>query len=106
MSDPKEILEKLDDINARAEEIKKRNKITKDEKVIKTEKELEEERAGARAGSEFLASVLAGAIIGYAIDWFFSTLPWGMIIFIILGFVSGAYRANATMQESYKNSEK
>ncbi len=51
----------------------------------------------SRAASEFLASVFAGGLIGYGIDWFFGTIPWGLIVFMILGFASGVYRANETM---------
>lgn len=63
----------------------------------------DDELKGSRAGSEFLANVIAGGLIGYGIDWWLSSAPWGMIAFIILGFVSGVYRANAAMKE---NSEK
>ena len=40
-----------------------------------------------RLSSEFIAGVVVGAGIGYAIDTFFGTTPWGMIIFLMLGFV-------------------
>ncbi len=55
-----------------------------------------------RAGSEFLANIIAGWVIGFGIDWFFGTKPWGMIIFMILGFVSGVLRANQAMQKNRK----
>ncbi len=106
MSEKKEILQKLDEINNRAQEIKQRNKTIETKNFVIDAKNSEEERIGARAGSEFLASVLAGAIIGYGIDWFFNVQPWGMIIFIILGFVSGTFRANTTMQQTNKKTEK
>ncbi len=64
----------------------------------------EGEIKSARAGSEFLASVFGGGLIGYMIDWMFGTLPWGVIFFLIMGFVSGVYRANAQM--SQENEEK
>ena len=100
MSEEKEIIEKLDKLNERAEEIRKRNKVDDYDIYESSDAEATEgERRGARAGSEFLASILGGAIIGYGIDWLFLTKPWGMILFMILGFVSGTYRANATMQD-------
>ena len=63
----------------------------------------EDSRKSAQAGSQFLANVFAGAFIGYGVDWFFDTLPWGLIVFICLGFVTGVYNANAQMQK--KNEE-
>lgn len=55
---------------------------------------------GANAGYEFLAYVISGGIVGYAVDFFAKTLPWGLILFIILGFVLGVIRANKRMRES------
>lgn len=42
-----------------------------------------------RLGSEFIAGVLVGGLIGYAIDKWFGVEPWGLIIFILLGFLAG-----------------
>ena len=68
-----------------------------------SEKESPGAKKSAHAGSEFLASVFAGAFIGYGIDWYFNTTPWAMIVFIIMGFVSGVFRANAAMKNTDKN---
>ena len=54
---------------------------------------------GANIGYEFLAYVISGGIVGYAIDYFAKTLPWGMIVFIVLGFVLGVIRANKRMRD-------
>jgi len=42
-----------------------------------------------KMGSEFIAGVIVGAVIGYSIDRLFGTTPWGMIIFLLLGFAAG-----------------
>jgi ATP synthase protein I len=42
-----------------------------------------------RLGSEFVAGVLVGAGLGWAIDRFFGTAPWAMIVFLLLGFGAG-----------------
>ncbi|WP_428032663.1 AtpZ/AtpI family protein [Ancylobacter sp.] len=42
-----------------------------------------------RLGAEFVAGVLVGAGLGWAIDRFFGIAPWGMIVFILLGFGAG-----------------
>lgn len=55
-----------------------------------------------RAGSELLANVFAGAFLGFLFDKFFATAPWGMIAMMVLGFISGVVRANATLQNKNK----
>ena len=42
-----------------------------------------------RLSSEFVAGILVGAGIGYLIDRLAGTSPWGMIVFLLLGFVAG-----------------
>lgn len=42
-----------------------------------------------RLGAEFVAGVLVGAGLGWAIDRFLGVAPWGMIVFILLGFGAG-----------------
>lgn len=44
------------------------------------------------AGMDFLSAIFVSVIIGYGLDWFFDTKPWGMIAMIVLGFVSGVYQ--------------
>nr|WP_321458031.1 AtpZ/AtpI family protein [uncultured Cohaesibacter sp.] len=42
-----------------------------------------------RLGSEFVAGVLVGTAIGWLIDEWLGVRPWGMIIFLLLGFMAG-----------------
>jgi ATP synthase protein I len=42
-----------------------------------------------RLASEFAAGVLVGAGIGWGVDWLFGSSPWGLIVFLLLGFVAG-----------------
>ncbi|SFO07380.1 ATP synthase protein I [Cohaesibacter marisflavi] len=42
-----------------------------------------------RLGSEFVAGVLVGTAIGWLIDEWLGIRPWGMIIFLLLGFLAG-----------------
>ncbi len=44
---------------------------------------------GFRLSSELVAGVLVGAILGWACDHFLHTKPWGLIVFVLLGFVAG-----------------
>ena len=39
-----------------------------------------------RLGAEFVAGVLVGAGLGWGIDYVFGIAPWGMIVFLLLGF--------------------
>ncbi|WP_421853295.1 AtpZ/AtpI family protein [Oricola sp.] len=42
-----------------------------------------------KLSSEFVAGVLVGAGIGYLLDRIVGTTPWGMIVFLLLGFAAG-----------------
>jgi ATP synthase protein I len=44
---------------------------------------------GFRLSTELVAGVLLGAGIGYLIDWGLGISPWGMIVFLLLGFAAG-----------------
>jgi len=44
---------------------------------------------GFRLSSELIAGVAVGALIGWGIDHVLSTSPWGMIVFVLLGFIAG-----------------
>lgn len=66
---------------------------------ISDEKESEATTKESRAGTEFLSSVIGGGILGYATDWLLGTLPWGLLFFLIMGFISAVYRANAAMRD-------
>lgn len=59
----------------------------------------ESDNRGMRAGSEFLSAVIGFAVIGFGIDYYFGTKPWGMIGLMILGFVAGVYTASKTMNK-------
>jgi ATP synthase protein I len=44
---------------------------------------------GLRMSAEFVAGVLVGAAIGWLIDRWLKTSPWGLIVFLLLGFAAG-----------------
>ncbi len=52
-----------------------------------------------RLSTEFVAAILVGAAIGYAIDRLAGTTPWAMIVFLLLGFVSGVLNVLRTAGE-------
>ena len=42
-----------------------------------------------RLSSEFIAGIIAGFGIGWLLDRMLGTSPWGMIVFLMLGFLAG-----------------
>ena len=58
---------------------------------------------GFRLASEFTAAILVGAGLGYIIDMFLPTRPWGMVGLLLLGFAAGVLnvvRASAQMNRA------
>ena len=46
---------------------------------------------GLRLSSELIASVVAGALLGWGVDHLLPTSPFGLIVFFLLGFVAGVF---------------
>ena len=44
---------------------------------------------GFRLSSELVAGVVVGAVLGWACDHVLPTKPWGLILFVLAGFVAG-----------------
>jgi ATP synthase protein I len=59
------------------------------------------ETRGWAIGIEFVGAVLVSTFIGWAIDrWAgLGTAPWGMIVFLLLGFAAGVRRAMKTSSQ-------
>ena len=88
------------------EDIKTRLKIAKSK--IKKKMENEREKRGSfmgsafKLGTELVAAVAVGTIIGFILDTWFDTKPWLIIIFFFLGAVAGmlnVIRAAKRMQK-------
>ena len=75
------------------EDFKTRLKIAKSK--IKKELDNDEEKRGSfmgnafKLGTELVAAVAVGTIIGFILDSWFDTKPWLMIIFFFLGAAAG-----------------
>ena len=75
--------QKLDDANARSEAASGNDPDS-------------EQNAATRSGvaqafrlsSEFIAGIVVGGGIGYLVDSFFDSSPWGFIVFFLLGFAT------------------
>jgi ATP synthase protein I len=48
-----------------------------------------EESRGWSVAAEFVGAMLVGGFIGWVIDRWAGTGPWGMIVLLLLGFVTG-----------------
>lgn len=46
-----------------------------------------------RLSSEFIAGIVVGAAIGWAIDYYAGTSPFGLIVFLLIGFAAGVVNA-------------
>jgi ATP synthase protein I len=44
---------------------------------------------GMRLSTELVAGVIGGAAIGWALDRLLGTSPWGLTVFLLLGFAGG-----------------
>jgi ATP synthase protein I len=44
---------------------------------------------GFRLSSELIAGVVVGGLMGWGFDKWLSTSPWGMIVFVLIGFSAG-----------------
>lgn len=42
-----------------------------------------------KLSSEFIAGIVVGAFLGYLLDRFAGTSPWGMIVLLLIGFCAG-----------------
>lgn len=59
-----------------------------------------------RMSSEFIAGVLIGGGVGWGFDWLFGTLPFGLIVFLLLGFAAGVVnvlRAAGQMRDPWRD---
>ncbi len=54
-----------------------------------------------RLGIELVAAILIGTLMGYAVDHYFDTKPWGILAGLFLGGAAGfltVYRTSMAMQ--------
>ena len=42
-----------------------------------------------RLGADFVAGIVVGAALGLGFDRLFGTSPWGLMVFLLLGFAAG-----------------
>jgi ATP synthase protein I len=42
-----------------------------------------------RLGTELTVATIIGGLLGYALDYFFGTKPWGLVVGIVFGSAAG-----------------
>ena len=88
------------------EDFKTRLKIAKSK--IKKQVEPESEKKGSfmgsafKLGTELVAAVAVGTIIGFILDSWFGTKPWLIIIFFFLGAAAGMLNVIKTANQMQK----
>src|SRR5262249_14786245 len=58
---------------------------------------------GFRMAAEFVAPVLVGAGLGWGGDLIFHATPWGLVGFLLLGFVTGVWNVARTAMTASKS---
>src|SRR3954462_2445478 len=61
---------------------------------------------GFRLSSELVAGVVVGAALGWGFDRLLSTSPWGLIVFLLLGFTAGVINVMRAAGVMAKQSER
>ena len=61
---------------------------------------------GFRLSSELVPGVLVGAVLGWGFDRLLSTSPWGLIVFLLLGFIAGVINVMRAAGLMSKQSER
>ena len=56
-----------------------------------------------RLGTELVAAVVVGTIIGFILDSWFGTKPWFIIIFFLLGVTAGILNVIRTAKKMQDN---
>lgn len=52
-----------------------------------------------RIGTEFMAAIVIGGILGYLIDLGLKTSPWGLLIMFMMGFAAGILNVTRAVAE-------
>ncbi|MBT6717272.1 MAG: ATP synthase subunit I [Nitrospina sp.] len=63
-----------------------------------------------RLGTELTVATIIGGLLGYALDNFFGTKPWGLVVGVVLGSAAGClavYRVamTLTIEDEDKNND-
>jgi ATP synthase protein I len=57
---------------------------------------------GFRMAADFIAAVIVGAVLGFGIDALLQSTPWGLIVCLLLGFITGVWNVVRVAQQANK----
>ena len=100
---------RLGSLDHRLSEIRDSRKIGTDQSGNEQDKAQAKASAmavGLRLSSELVAGVLGGAALGWGFDRLLSTSPWGLIVFLLLGFIAGVINVMRAAGVMAKQSER
>jgi ATP synthase protein I len=108
-SDEAALSARLGSLDHRLSEIRDSRKIETDQSG--SEQDVAQAKAsamaiGLRLSSELVAGVLVGAALGWGFDRLLSTSPWGLIVFLLLGFTAGVINVMRSAGVMAKQSER
>jgi ATP synthase protein I len=108
-SDEAALSARLGSLDHRLSEIRDSRKIGTDQSG--NEQDMAQAKAsamavGLRLSSELVAGVLVGAALGWGFDRLLSTSPWGLIVFLLLGFTAGVINVMRAAGVMAKQSER
>ena len=92
---------------SKSNDFKTRLKIAKSK--LKSEESLQSNKRGAfmgnafKIGTELVAAVMVGTIIGFILDNWFDTKPWLIIIFFFIGSAAGMLNVIRTAKKMQQN---
>ncbi len=72
---------------------KRRDSDEKDRALNKSRSREQGQAQALRLATELVAGTLVGAAIGWFFDGWLGTSPWGLIVFLLLGFTAGVLNA-------------
>jgi ATP synthase protein I len=103
-------------LSARLGSLDRRLSTIRDSRKIETDRSGTEQDAaqakasamavGLRLSSELVAGILVGAALGWGFDRLLSTSPWGLIVFLLLGFIAGVLNVMRSAGVMAKQSER
>jgi len=57
---------------------------------------------GFRMAADFVAAIIVGAVLGWGFDALLHTSPWGLIVCLMVGFITGVWNVVRTAQAANK----
>jgi ATP synthase protein I len=87
------------DLQARIARAKSSHEAAESAKAPSAQRDMSGMGRGLRLGSEFLAAILVGAVLGYLLDQGLGTTPWLMLVMLIIGFAAGVLNVVRTTAE-------